>query len=83
MLTSCAALHIRPVSLVIEIHPVLFHGHRANLSIARLTQGKGAKSSFERVVEAMERILAGRGLLVEDKERINGMTRVMEKRFTS
>lgn len=83
VLTFDTALHIRPVSLVIEIHLVLFRGRRANLSIARFTQEKGAKSSFERVVEAMERIMDGKGLLVADAERVQGMVLVLEKRLTS
>lgn len=71
------ALHIRPVSLAVEIFTVLERGRKANLALARFTQEKGAKSSFERVVKAMEDILGQRGLLVEDAERGKQMKGVL------
>jgi len=60
-------LHIAPLSLACEIHTLLHRGRRANLAIARFTQEKGAKSSFERVIAALDGVLQARGLLVEDK----------------
>ena len=48
---------------------MLHRGRRANLSIARFTQEKGAKSSFEKVVAAMESVLGARGMLVEEGAR--------------
>ncbi|KAI4183331.1 MAG: hypothetical protein LQ346_006368 [Caloplaca aetnensis] len=71
------SLHIRPVSLAVEIFTVLERGRKANLALARFTQEKGAKSSFERVVKAMEDILGQRGLLVEDAERGKQMKGVL------
>ncbi|KAL8957064.1 MAG: hypothetical protein Q9183_006155 [Haloplaca sp. 2 TL-2023] len=67
------SLHIRPVSLAIETFTVLERGRKANLSLARFTQEKGAKSSFERVVKAMEKVLADKGVLVEDEVRARQM----------
>ncbi|KAI4254595.1 MAG: hypothetical protein LQ352_003005 [Teloschistes flavicans] len=71
------SLHIRPVSLAIEIFTVLERGRKANLSLARFTQEKGAKSSFDRVVKTMEDVLADRGLLMEDAERGRQMAKVL------
>ena len=67
------ALHIPSLSLAAEFHTILHRGRRANMAIARFTQEKGAKSSFERVIEALERVLKERGLLVEDRRIVNKM----------
>ncbi|KAG8528666.1 uncharacterized protein KY384_006353 [Bacidia gigantensis] len=60
------SLNIPPMRLACEVHTVLFRGGKANLSIARLVQEKGAKSSFLRVLDALEEVLRGKGVLVED-----------------
>lgn len=67
------ALHIRPVSLAVELFTVLERERKAGLSLARFTQERGAKSSFERVVAALEQVLGRKGLLVEGEERKRGM----------
>ncbi len=72
------ALHIRPVSFAIETFTVLERGRKANLALARFTQEKGAKSSFDRVVKTMEKVLGERGLLVEDVGKARGMRSVLE-----
>ncbi|KAL8638555.1 MAG: hypothetical protein Q9226_008987 [Calogaya cf. arnoldii] len=72
------SLHIRPVSLAIETFTVLERGRKANLTLARFTQEKGAKSSFERVVKTMEKVLGERGILVEDAGKARGMRSVLE-----
>lgn len=56
---------------------MLERGRKANLALARFTQEKGAKSSFERVVAAMEGVLGERGLLVENAERARSMRAVL------
>ncbi|KAL8963391.1 MAG: hypothetical protein Q9193_000344 [Seirophora villosa] len=71
------SLNIRPVSLAVEIFTVLERGRKANLALARFTQEKGAKSSFERVVAAMEGVLGERGFLVESGERARSMKVVL------
>ena len=71
------ALHIRPVSFAAEFFTVLEHGRKANLAIARFTQEKGAKSSFERVMEALENVLCDRGCIVEDLKKSKGMKSVL------
>ena len=71
------ALHIKPVSFACELFVILERGRKANLCIARFTQEKGAKSSFERVLEAMESLLRAKGFLVEDKVRARDMARCL------
>ena len=68
-----AALHIPSLSIAAEFHTLLHRGRRANIAIARFTQEKGAKSSFERVFEALEQVLKARGLVVEDKKMVKQM----------
>jgi len=72
-------LHIPPLSFAIELFTVLHLGRKANLSIARFTQEKGAKSSFEKVVAAVEGVLGARGLVIEDG-RGEGMRAVLGRR---
>ena len=70
---ALTALHIPPLSLAAEVHTLLHHGRRANIAIARFTQEKGAKSSFERVMKALEKLLKERGLVVEDEAVVSEM----------
>lgn len=70
---SFTALHIPSLSIAAEFHTLLHRGRRANIAIARFTQEKGAKSSFERVMEALEQVLKARGLVVEDKKKVKQM----------
>lgn len=76
-LNTDIALNIKPVSLAVELFTVLHHGRKANLSIARFTQERGAKSSFNRVMEALESVLMARGFLVEEGGRKGAMIRVL------
>lgn len=76
-LPSALALHIKPVSLAVELFTVLHHGRKSNLSLARFTQERGAKSSFGRVVEALESVLTARGFLVEEGGRKGEMLRAL------
>ena len=66
-------VHIIPVSLAVEVFTILHHGRKANLALARFTQERGAKSSFGRVLEALESVLMARGFLVEDEGRKTAM----------
>lgn len=76
--SSQLALNIRPVSLAVEVFTILHHGRKANLSIARFTQEHGAKSSFGRVMEALESVLMARGFLVEEGTRREDMASVLD-----
>lgn len=72
-------LSLRPVHFAGEFFTVLEHGHRANLSICRFTQEKGAASSFLRVIEALELACEQKGLLVADPDKAKKMGREMAK----
>ena len=73
------SLKIKEVDIAAEFFTVLEGGRRAGLSVARISQEKGAKSSFETVFEALESLLKARGLLVGEDEgvRLRGMTGVL------
>ena len=66
-------LGIKPVNLAVEFFTVLSHGRKANLAVARFTQEKGAKSSFERIVGALEGTLHQKRTLVTEKKRWRDM----------
>jgi serine/threonine-protein kinase HSL1, negative regulator of Swe1 kinase len=70
-------LNIKPVSFVVELFVVLEHGKRAQLSVARFTQVKGAKSSFEKVVNVMQEVCHANGLLVKDEEKRKAMAEIL------
>lgn len=70
-------LNIKEVTFAIEIMTVIEHGTRSFLSIARITQEKGAASSFYKVVEAIYDSFSSRGLLVVDKRKINMMIKTL------
>lgn len=72
-----SALNIKPVSLAVELFTVLHHGRKANLSLGRFTQEHGAKSSFGRVMEAVESVLMAREFLVEEGGRKGAMVRIL------
>ena len=69
------SLNIPAMKLAAEVHTVLFRGRRANLSVARFVQKRGAKSSFERAMGALEEVLVERGMLVEDAKVVGEMRR--------
>lgn len=71
------ALSIKPVSLACELFTLLSHGRKSNLALARFTQEKGAKSSFEKVAGTLEMVLRKKGVLVEDKRVWAQMERVL------
>ena len=71
------SLHIKPVYIVIEFFTVMHKGRRAGLSVARFSQEKGAKSSFEKFVQTMEDVLRGRMMLVPEKKKAQEMKRCL------
>lgn len=70
-------LKIKPVSIVIEIFAILNDGRRANLCLARFTQTRGAATSFRKVVDIVEDVCRGRGMLVEDEEQKRAMCEIL------
>jgi hypothetical protein len=72
-----ADLHLKEVSFAVELMTVIEHGKRAQLSIARFTQEKGAASSFHRVVDAIQTAFGTRALLVTDKRKVGMMVKTL------
>lgn len=73
-----AVLHLREVEFTAEFYTVLEHGRRANLSLVRFKQERGAASSFNKVVETVHSTLKRRGMVVEDPSRAKKMSRVLD-----
>lgn len=76
-LTLSAVLSIKEVNFAVEIITVIEHGKRNHLSIVRFTQEKGAASSFHKVVDTMNSVFTGRGLLVQDKRKAKMMIKTL------
>jgi hypothetical protein len=56
---------------------VIEHGKRGQLSIVRFTQQRGAASSFNKVVDAIDSVFTSRNLLVSDKAKANMMIKTL------
>ena len=61
------SLDVRPVTLMCEVFPVAMKGRAQGMAVAKFSQQKGAKSSFNQAITAMEDVLRGRGVLVTKK----------------
>ncbi|BAE62740.1 unnamed protein product [Aspergillus oryzae RIB40] len=70
---------IRPVAFSAEFYTVLEDGRRGNLSLVRFKQERGAVSSFNKVIDTLEKFMKRRGLLVEDPVRAQQMMKVLDK----
>jgi hypothetical protein len=69
--------NMKEVSFATEIMTVIEHGKRSHLSIARLTQERGAASSFYRVVGTLEKVLKSRGMLISDERKKRMMIKTL------
>ena len=72
-------LKLKPVHFHALLYSVLEHGRKANLSIMKFTQEKGAASSFYKVVDTLESLLKERDMLVVDVHRKKGIERSMKE----
>ena len=72
-------LNIKGVSIAVEIFTVMQKGRKVGLSVARFSQEKGAKSSFDKVVQGMKGVLGGRGHLVAEKKKAKEMRRCLAR----
>ena len=72
-------LALKPVYFHAFLYSVLEHGRKANLSIIRITQEKGAASSFYKVVDTLETLLKERNMLVLDVQRKKGIERSLKE----
>ncbi|RMZ86198.1 hypothetical protein DV737_g190, partial [Chaetothyriales sp. CBS 132003] len=70
---ACNYLHIKPVHFHAYLYSVLEHGRKANLSIMKFTQEKGAASSFHRVCDTLENIFKDKDMVVHDPVRRKGI----------
>lgn len=68
-------LQLKPVHFHAFLYSVLERGRKANLSIMKFTQEKGAASSFYKVVDTLEAVLKERNMLVLDCQRKKGIER--------
>ncbi|RYP06853.1 hypothetical protein DL764_002901 [Monosporascus ibericus] len=70
-------LKLKEVSFAVEVMTVIEHGKRNQLSIVRLTQERGAASSFHKVVDTMKTLFRSRNILVEDKRKAKMMIKTL------
>ena len=59
-------LSLKPVEFYATLYTVLEYGQRANLTVAKFTQVKGAASSFYKVIDTLEMVLEQREVMVTD-----------------
>ncbi|KAK4945542.1 serine/threonine-protein kinase gin4 [Elasticomyces elasticus] len=74
-----ADLQLKPVHFHAYLYSVLEHGRKANLSIMKFTQEKGAASSFYKVVDTLEALLKEKDLLVLDMRRRKGIEKGLKE----
>ncbi|KAI0506149.1 hypothetical protein F5B22DRAFT_474181 [Xylaria bambusicola] len=70
-------LKMKKVAFAAEIMRVIEHGKRSQLCIVRVTQERGAASSFLKVIEIMNSVFSERGLLVTDKRKSKMMIKTL------
>ncbi|ESZ96597.1 hypothetical protein SBOR_3019 [Sclerotinia borealis F-4128] len=78
-------LNLKEVAFAAEILTVFEHlerGRKINLAVARITQERGAASSFHKVVETLDSVLQVRGVLVMDEEKKRMMVRTVNSMIT-
>ncbi|KAK5064739.1 hypothetical protein LTR84_000573 [Exophiala bonariae] len=72
-------LSLKPVHFHAYLYSVLEHGRKANLSVIKLTQEKGAASTFVNIHEVLENNFRNRSLLVLDRARKKGIERSLKE----
>ncbi|KAK5278600.1 serine/threonine-protein kinase gin4 [Exophiala xenobiotica] len=71
-------LQLKPVHFHAYLYSVLEHGRKANLSLLKFTQEKGAASSFYKVVDTLEAVLKERDLVVLDALKKKGIEKSLK-----
>ncbi|KAK5459837.1 serine/threonine-protein kinase gin4 [Exophiala xenobiotica] len=71
-------LQLKPVHFHAYLYSVLEHGRKANLSLLKFTQEKGAASSFYKVVDTLEAVLKERDLVVLDAQKKKGIEKSLK-----
>ncbi|XDG07610.1 hypothetical protein ABKA04_007225 [Annulohypoxylon sp. FPYF3050] len=70
-------LKLKEAAFAAEIMAVIEHGNRDPLCIVRLTQERGAATTFHRVVDTMEDVFGAREMLVTDKYKAKMMIKTL------
>lgn len=78
------SLGVKPVEIVVQVFAVVYTANKklrnaGGMSIAKMEQVKGAKSSFDRCAHEMQRVCGERQLLVTDYEKAKEMKRVLKE----
>ncbi|KAG9248051.1 hypothetical protein BJ878DRAFT_476836 [Calycina marina] len=71
-------LNMKEVSFAAEFMAVIHHGNKGHLCIARLTQERGAASSFDKVYATLDKFLRARGMLVSDERKVRMMIKTLQ-----
>jgi hypothetical protein len=66
LITTHLALNVKEVSFTIEVMTVIKRGEESEFSIARFVQEKGARSSFNKVVDNVQKTLTRQGIVATD-----------------
>ncbi|KAI1092796.1 Pkinase-domain-containing protein [Rostrohypoxylon terebratum] len=77
LMVFAAELRLKEASFAAEIMAVIEHGNRNPLCIVRLTQERGAASTFNRIVDTMEDVFRSRDMLVADKYKAKMMIKTL------
>ena len=70
---------MKPVEFHAYLFSVLDQGHKTNLSIIKLTQERGAASSFYKVCDTLEMVLKEREMLLTDEKKRKDIERTMKE----
>jgi serine/threonine-protein kinase HSL1 (negative regulator of Swe1 kinase) len=79
VLTKSTDLSLKPVYFHAYLYSVLEHGRKANLSVIKFTQERGAASTFTKIVETLESHFRKRDLLVLDAARKKGIEKSLKE----
>jgi len=79
VLTKPTDLSLKPVYFHAYVYSVLEHGRKANLSVIKFTQERGAASTFTKIVETLETNFRKRELLVMDPVRKKGIEKSLKE----
>ncbi|KEF61281.1 CAMK/CAMKL/GIN4 protein kinase [Exophiala aquamarina CBS 119918] len=72
-------LSLKPVYFHAYVYSVLEHGRKANLSVIKFTQERGAASTFTKIVETLETNFRKRDLLMIDPVRKRGIEKSLKE----
>ena len=68
---------MKEATFAAEIMTVIEHGKRNKLCIVRFTQERGAATTFNKVIDTMDKNFSARGLLVTDQYKAKMMVKTL------